>query len=136
MNITLNVFYEDPFWVGVFEKTFGDSLEVARVVFGKEPKDGEVYEFILKHYNSIKFSSPVKEVNVTRKKINPKKLQRKIKEQIQNHGIGTKSQNALKLEMENSKKQRKVGAKINREQAEKLRFQLKQQKKKDRKRGH
>lgn len=136
MNITLNVFYEDPFWVGVFEKTFGDSLEVARVVFGKEPKDAEVYQFILRHYNSVKFSSPIKEANTTSKRINPKRLQRKINDQIQNRGIGTKAQNALKLEYESNKKQRKETSKIKREEAEKLKFQLKQQKKKDKKRGH
>lgn len=136
MNITLNVFYEDPFWVGVFEKTFGDSYEVARVVFGKEPKDGEVYEFILKHYNSIKFSSPIKGANTASKKINPKRLQRKINAQMQDHGIGTKAQNALKLEFENSKNQRKEVAKIRREEAEELKFQLKQQKKRNKKKGH
>jgi len=136
MNIILNVFYEDPFWVGVFEKTFGDSYEVARVVFGKEPKDGEVYEFILKHYNSIKFSSPIKGTNTTSKRINPKRLQRKINAQMQDHGVGTKAQNALKLEFENSKKQRKEMSKIKREEVEELKFQLKQQKKKDKKRGH
>ncbi|MFL0250074.1 YjdF family protein [Clostridium neuense] len=136
MNITLNVFYENPFWVGIFEKNFGNSLEVARIVFGKEPKDAEVYEFILKHYNSIKFSSPVKEVNTGNKRINPKRLQREIKKQIQNCGVGTKSQNALKLEYESSKKQRKEIAKAKREEEEKLKFQLKQQKKKDKKRGH
>lgn len=136
MNITLNVFYEDPFWVGVFEKTFGDSLEVARVVFGKEPKDGEVYEFILRHYNSIKFSSPIKEANAASKRINPKRLKRKINDQMQYRGIGTKAQNALKLEFENNKSERKEMAKIKKEEVERLKFQLKQQKKKDKKRGH
>lgn len=136
MNSTLNVFYEDPFWVGVFERTFGDNLEVARVVFGKEPKDGEVYEFILRHYNSIKFSSPIKEANTTNKRINPKRLKRKINDQMQYRGIGTKAQNALKLEFENNKNQRKEMIKAKKEEAEKLKFQLKQQKKKDKKKGH
>lgn len=136
MNITLNVFYEDPFWVGVFEKTFEGSLEVARVVFGNEPKDGEIYEFILMHYNSIKFSSPIKEANTVNKKINPKRLKRKINAQMQYRGIGTKAQNALKLEFENSKNQRKEIAKIKKEETEELKFQLKQQKKKDKKKGH
>lgn len=136
MNITLNVFYEDQFWVGVFERTFGDSLEVARVVFGKEPKDGEVYEFILSHYNSIKFSSPVKEANTVNKRINPKRLKKKINAQMQYRGIGTKAQNALKLEFENSKNRRKEMAKIRKEESEELKFQLKKQKKKDKKKGH
>lgn len=136
MKITLNVFYEDPFWVGVFEKSFDDNLEVAKVVFGSEPKDGEVYEFILRRYNSIKFSSPIKDIGIKNKKLNPKKLQRNIKEQVQNCGLGTKAQNALKLEFENNKKQRKETAKVKREEAEKIKFQLKQQKKKDKKRGH
>lgn len=46
----LTVFFEEPFWVGVFEKICAGKLSAAKVVFGAEPKDGEVYEFILKKY--------------------------------------------------------------------------------------
>ena len=38
----LAVFFEDPFWVGVFERITNGKLFVAKVTFGAEPKDYEV----------------------------------------------------------------------------------------------
>ena len=43
----LTVFFEGPFWVGVFERIEDGRLSVCRVVFGSEPRDYEVLEFIL-----------------------------------------------------------------------------------------
>lgn len=43
----LNVFFEGQFWVGVFERITDGKLSVSKVTFGAEPKDYEVYEFIL-----------------------------------------------------------------------------------------
>ena len=49
----LTVYFEEPFWVGVFEKVEGKKLSVSKVTFGTEPKDYEVYEFLLKHYYDL-----------------------------------------------------------------------------------
>ena len=46
----LTVYFEEPFWVGIFERISGGMLTVCKVTFGAEPKDYEVQEFILKHY--------------------------------------------------------------------------------------
>ena len=55
----LTVYFEEPFWVGVFEKVEGKILSVSKVTFGTEPKDYEVYEFLLKHYYDLQFSPSV-----------------------------------------------------------------------------
>ncbi len=34
----LTVFFEEPFWVGVFERTENGKLSVCKVSFGAEPK--------------------------------------------------------------------------------------------------
>ena len=34
----LTVFFEDPFWVGVFERVSCGKLSAAKVTFGGEPK--------------------------------------------------------------------------------------------------
>lgn len=44
----LTVFFEEPFWVGVFERIENGKLSVSKVTFGAEPKDYEIYEFVLK----------------------------------------------------------------------------------------
>lgn len=44
----LTVFFEEPFWIGVYERQFKGKLEVCKIIFGAEPKDYDVYEFLLK----------------------------------------------------------------------------------------
>ena len=46
----LTVFFEQPFWVGVFECISEGNLSVCKVTFCAEPKDYEVYDFVLKNY--------------------------------------------------------------------------------------
>ena len=130
----LSVFYDEPFWVGVFERIEDGKLSVAKVTFGAEPKDYEVYDFVLKHYYNLQFS-PAVEVAVAQKHINPKRMQREIKKQMSNTGIGTKSQQALKLQHEQYKTERKKKTREQKQAEEQRLFELRQQKKKEKHRG-
>ena len=38
VNGKLTVFFEEPFWVGIFERIEDGKLSVAKVTFGAEPK--------------------------------------------------------------------------------------------------
>ena len=130
----LTVFFEEPFWIGVFERISEGKLCVCRVTFGAEPKGSEIFDFVLKNYYRLKFS-PAVATDVKEAGRNPKRVQREVRKQVQNTGIGTRSQQALKLQQEQLKTERKT---VNREQqeAEKQRqFELKQQKKKEKHRG-
>ena len=130
----LTVFFEEPFWVGVFECVSDGKLSVCKVTFGAEPKDYEIYDFILKNYYHLRFS-PAVAADVKEVGHNPKRMQREVRKQIHNAGIGTKSQQALKLQQEQLKMERKTVSREQRE-AEKLRqFELKQQKKREKHRG-
>ncbi|MGN1142841.1 MAG: YjdF family protein [Oliverpabstia sp.] len=131
----LTVFFEDPFWVGVFERICDGKLSVAKVTFGAEPKDYEVQEFILKHYYSLKFS-PAVAAAVKEAKKNPKRMQRDVKKQLQKVGIGTKSQQALKLQQEQNKQERKVKSREQKMAESERMFELKQQKKMAKHKGH
>ncbi|MBQ6887962.1 MAG: YjdF family protein, partial [Lachnospiraceae bacterium] len=98
-------------------------------------KDYEVQEYVQKYYFSLKFSPAVDTV-VKDIKRNPKRMQREAKKQMQEIGIGTKSQQALKLQQEQNKQERKLRSQEKKE-AEKLRmFELKQQKKREKHKGH
>ena len=55
----LTVFFEEPFWVGVFERVSEGKLSVCKVTFGAEPKDYEVYDLVLKNYYRLRFSLAV-----------------------------------------------------------------------------
>ena len=80
----LTVYFEEPFWVGVFERIEDGKLSVAKVTFGAEPKDYEVQEYIQKYYFSLKFS-PAVETVVKDIKRNPKRMQRVAKKQTKNY---------------------------------------------------
>lgn len=136
MSIKLTVCFEEPFWVGIFERTFNKAYEIAKVTFGAEPKDYEIYEFIITNFYKLKFSKPVSLEKVNEKKVNPKRLQKKIKRETEFKGIGTKAQEVIKLEQESKKKQRKIFSKVMREAEKKKQFELKVQKKKEKKKGH
>ena len=131
----LTVFFEDPFWVGVFEHVEDGKLSVAKVIFGAEPKDYEVQEFIQKYYCSLQFSPAVATV-VKETKRNPKRIQRDVKKQMQKNGIGTKSQQALKMQQEQNKQERKVRSRERNVVDEQRMFDLKQHKNRDKLKGH
>lgn len=131
----LTVFFEEPFWVGVFERVSDGRLSVCKITFGAEPKDYEIWEFILKHYYELKFS-PAVETEEKETADNPKRRQRNAKKQLQNKGIGTKSQQALQMQREEMKAVRRIISKEQREAEKQRRFRLRQQKQKEKHRGH
>ena len=133
-QISLTVYFEEPFWTGVFEKIENGKLSASKVTFGAEPKDYEVYEYVLKHYYDLRFSPAVAAV-VKEARKNPKRMQRDIRKSLEKSGIGTKSQQALKLQHEQNKQERKVRSREQKlEEAERL-FELRQRQKKEKHRG-
>lgn len=130
----LFVFFEEPFWIGVFEQVSNGKLSVCKVTFGAEPKDYEVYDFILRNYYYLRFSPDVK-MDVKETVHNYKWFQKKVQKQIQNVRIGTKSQQALKLQREQLKTKHKTVSREQREIEKERKFQLKQQKRKEKHRG-
>ena len=131
----LTIYFEGPFWVGVFEELDGDKLSTCRMVFGAEPTDSEIYDFILKHYYHLRFSAPVK-AEIKKKADNPKRRQRNARKQLETAGIGTKSQQALQKQYEENKTERKQLSREQREAEKQRQFDLKQQKRKEKHIGH
>ena len=66
---------------------------------------------------------------------NPKRVQREVHKQVQNTGIGTKSQQALKLQQEQRKTERRTVSREQRETEKQRQFELKQQKRKEKHKG-
>lgn len=136
MEGKLTVFFDDPFWVGVFEREDEMGLRVSRVVFGSEPTDTELYEYIQREYAHLDFGKPIKnQVKIVRKK-NFKRMQREVRKEVYAEGVGTKAQQAMKLQVELNKKERQVKSREQREEEKILNFKLKQEKKKEKQRGH
>ena len=135
MKASLTVFFEEPFWVGVFERIEDGKLSVCKVTFGAEPKDYEVLDYILHHYYELVFS-PAIETEIRQEADNPKRRSRNARKQLENTGIGTKSQQALQRQREEMKTERRQISREEREAEARRRFEMKQTKKKEKRRGH
>ena len=135
MEASLTVFFEDPFWVGVFERIEDGKLSVCKVTFGAEPKDYEIWEYVLQHYYELVFS-PAIEIETRQAADNPKRRSRNARKHLENTGIGTKSQQALERQRDEMKTERRQISREEREMEAQRRFEIKQTKKKEKRRGH
>lgn len=134
--VRLKVFFDDPFWVGVFEKHVDGQILVARVVFGPEPKMPQILAMV-NRCCSIEYSAPQPgQVRFDATRINPKRRQRMINRERKKPGCSTNAQLALKHYQESQKELRQRSAGERKEEALERKFQLKQAKRKARKRGH
>lgn len=130
----LTVYFEGPFWVGVYERQLDSRYEACKIIFGSEPKDCEVYDFILKNWAKLKFSPSIQCCLHKETKANPKRVQRLIRKELQ-EGVGTKAQQALKLQQEQKIQERKAYNKKKCQDADEKRYALKQKKRKAKHRG-
>lgn len=85
--------------------------------------------------DSVLFTIQVTNIQNDRK-MNPKKMQRDVRRQLASAGIGTKSQQALKLQQEQKKTERKNLSREKSEAEKQRRFDLKQQKRREKHKGH
>lgn len=131
----LTVFFEDPFWVGVYERAEAGKLEACRVVFGAEPKDADVYDFFLKNWHRLRFSPPVR-LSESARTVSPKRARRLARRQVTDRGVGTKAQQALAQQREAGKQERRVQTR-RRDEAEKERqFAMRQLHRREKHKGH
>lgn len=129
------VFFENPFWCGVYQRQEGHHLEAARVVFGAEPKEYEVQAFLLQNWRRLRFGK-AEGGTLTAERKNPKRIQREVKKQTSEKGVGTKAQQALAALREEQKTERKVRTKEEKLAEAERRFQQRQAKRREKHKGH
>ena len=132
----LTVLFEDPFWIGLFEVTDEEGLHVCKVTFGAEPTGQEIIEFVEKNWHKLKYSEGIETTSTLEIKKSPKRQLREARKQKVSQGIGTKSQQALKMQQERNKVERKQLSKAEREAERQRKFDLRQAKMKEKHRGH
>ena len=94
-----------------------------------------MWAFVLEHYYELDFS-PTVEVETRQTAENPKRRQREAGRQMERSGIGTKSQQALQMQLEQNKQERKVKSREQRLAEAERQFALKQHKKREKHKGH
>nr|MCR5072982.1 DUF2992 family protein [Clostridiales bacterium] len=95
----------------------------------------EVWDYILHHYYELVFS-PAIEIEIRHVADNPKRKSRNARKHLENTGIGTKSQQTLQRQREEMKTERRQISREEREIEARRRFEMKQAKKKEKRRGH
>lgn len=110
VTIQVTIFFEKRFWIGLFERTDKEGYAVARHVFGGNPTDPEVLEFVLKHYQELNFGE-VREFQLEIKRMNPKRVQREVRREMEKIKETTKpstvAQDYMREELEKKKKEKK-----------------------------
>jgi len=134
-SITLTVIFDKQWCIGVFEKKCGETYSVAREIFGPEPTDPELFLFLLKNYDSLRFTSPTEESVVVHKKRNPKRASREARKTQAKEANVSKAMDALRVEQEKNKKTKKHITSKMREEEKQRQFEIKQIKKKQKHRG-
>lgn len=130
------VYFDDPFWVGVSERVYDGKLETAKVVFGAEPTEPEIQNFLLYRWDDLRYSPPVElDGELVPASGNPKRTQRAARKQM-TRTIGTKSQQALQDQRTEAAQARKQRRRQDQLEEERQRFLERQEKKKQKKRGH
>ena len=133
---SLTVLFEDPFWIGLFEVADREGLRVCKVTFGAEPSEREIMEFIERNGHRLRYSRAVEASATLENRKNPKRQLREARRQTLPQGIGTKSQQALKMQQEQRKTEHRQKSKAEHETEQQRRFELRQAKKKEKHRGH
>lgn len=133
--VVFTVFFEEPFWCGVYQRQEGNHLEAARVVFGSEPKEYEVQAFLLQNWKRLRFGKTSGE-KIAAERINPKRMQREVRKQMREKGVGTKAQQALAALWEEQKTERKTRTKEEKLEEAERKFQQRQAKRREKHKGH
>ena len=134
ISMTLTVYFEEGFWHGLFEQEYAQSYRVCRVTFGAEPSTQELLDFLNRYYHRLQFSPSIR-VKEKTKSVSPKRLQRQAKKE-QMASRSSESQEALSLQFEEQKKIARVKRKQQKELDKQRKFELKQQKRLEKHKGH
>lgn len=108
------VYFDAPYWVGVLEEERDGYLFAARYIFGAEPSDQEIYDFVLHEYLALRnrISTGVRiEEAISKRVLNPKRMQREVRRAIQEEGVSSKAHEAMRLQREVNKQERQQSAK-------------------------
>ena len=133
---SLTVYFEPPFWVGLYQREDEDGCRVCKITFGREPRDQEVLAWLLRNHRRLQFSPPLTTAQKAGPIPNPKRLLREARKAVQPANTGTKAQMALQLQREQNKMQRKADSKERRKVEQERMLALRQEKRRQRHRGH
>lgn len=135
VSSTLTLYHDGQFWVGLVEHVEDRKLGVARIVFGAEPSDTEILEFIVNGWEKLSFYGN-KEPDKPKVTKNPKRRMREAAKALSKPAMSTKAQQALSEQRESMKEQSVQRRSLKKQEKKQERFDLREAKRKKKRRGH
>jgi hypothetical protein len=134
----LTVYFDGQFWIGLVECADADRLRVACHIFGAEPSDGEVLNFVLSDLLSVAArATAAVEIESRIKAIhNPKRAAREAAKVMRQPALSTKAQAALQLQHEQNKIVQRRQTQAEREAEADRKREIAREKARQRHRGH
>ncbi|WP_426452406.1 YjdF family protein [Paenibacillus sp. S-38] len=115
----LTVYFEGEFWVGVVEHESGGVYKACRHIFGSEPYDAEVLEFVrgemLPLLERTQAGIALDSAPADRGRVSPKRLAREAAREMRRTGVRSLAQEALARDLEHRKKTRRIVTKAQKE---------------------
>lgn len=135
VSSTLTLYHDGQFWVGLVEHVEDGKLGVARIVFGAEPSDTEILEFIVNGWEELSFCGN-EEPDKPKIAKNPKRRMREAAKALSKPAMSTKAQQALSEQRESMKEQSVHRRSLKKQEKKRERFKLREAKRREKHRGH
>lgn len=135
VSSTLTLYHDGQFWIGIVEHVENGKLGVARIVFGAEPSDEEILEFVVNNWEGLSFYGS-KEPDKPKVAKNPKRRMREAAKALSKPALSTKAQQALAEQRESMKEQSAYRRSLKKQEKKQERFELQEAKRKQKHRGH
>lgn len=131
----LTVYHDGQFWVGLAEHVKDGRYGVARIVFGGEPSNEEILQFVTSEWEKLSFFGD-KVTETSKPAKNPKRRAREAAKALKQPAMSTKAQQALVAQREAMKQESAHARSRHRAEEADARYEQRKLKRKQKHRGH
>ena len=135
MSSTLTVYHDGQFWVGLAEHVEDGRYGAARIVFGAEPSNEEILQFVTSKWEKLSFFGD-KVTETSKPAKNPKRRAREAAKALKRPAVSTRAQQALANQRETMKRESAQARSQRRADEAEARFEQRKLKRKQKHRGH
>ena len=135
---SFTVYFDGQFWAGLATRERDGVVEIARVAFGSEPSDRELFAWACSHFHELEYravDAGLMSALKDRACGNPKRRQREAQRALKDSATCTRAQAAWSAAMEAEKGAHSSEVRANRREIEERKYQLRVEKRKQAKGG-
>lgn len=135
VSSTLTVYHDGQFWVGLAEHVEDGRYGVARIVFGAEPSNEKILQFVTSEWEKFSFFGD-KVTETSKPAKNPKRRAREAAKVLKRPAVSTKAQQAFAAQRKAMKRESAQARSQRRADEAETRFEQRKLKRKQKHRGH